>query len=72
MLPPLTAAVRQRLQQVFEHAQQCAEKGDRDYASDLFTQCVVEDPANLIYLQHFLATWPRNTATTRRARGSPG
>ncbi len=55
MLPPLTVAVRQRLQQVFDRAQQCVEKGERDYASDLLTQCVVEDPGNLIYLQHFLA-----------------
>ena len=29
-------------------------KADHDYAHDLFTQCLVEDPANLIYLQHFL------------------
>ena len=53
-LPPVTAAVRQRLQAVFEHAQRSAEKADYDYAHDLFTQCLVEDPANLIYLQHFL------------------
>ena len=33
MLPPLTAAVRQRLQQVFDHAQRCVEKGDHDYAT---------------------------------------
>ena len=26
-----------------------AEKADYDYAHDLFTQCLVEDPANLIY-----------------------
>lgn len=55
LLPPLTVAVRQRLQQVFDRAQRCAEKGERDYASDLLTQCVVDDPGNLIYLQHFLA-----------------
>lgn len=53
-LPPITAAVRQRLQQVFDHAQQAATKNDRDYAHDLYTQCLVDDPANLIYLQHFL------------------
>ena len=55
LLPPLPAAKRQQLQQVFDHAQRCVEKGERDYASDLFTQCVIEDPGNLIYLQHFLA-----------------
>ena len=55
MLPPLATSMRQRLQQVFDRAQQCVAKGERDYASDLLTQCVVEDPGNLIYLQHFLA-----------------
>lgn len=53
-LPPVSPAVRQRLQAVFEHGQRSAEKADYDYAHDLFTQCLVEDPANLIYLQHFL------------------
>lgn len=54
ILPPVSAAVRHRLQTVFEHAQRCGEKGDHDYAHDLFTQCLVDDPANLIYLQHLL------------------
>ncbi|HEX4413916.1 MAG TPA: hypothetical protein VH107_09840 [Lacipirellulaceae bacterium] len=54
VLPPITAAVRQRLQAVFEHGQRSVEKADYDYAYDLYTQCLVEDPANLIYLQHFL------------------
>jgi tetratricopeptide (TPR) repeat protein len=53
-LPPVTMAVRQRLQAVFDHAQKSAEKGDHDYAHDLYTQCLVDDPANLIYLQQFL------------------
>src|SRR5215207_3811404 len=54
-LPPISAAVRQRLQAVFEHGQRSNEKDDYEYAHDLFTQCLVEDPANLIYLQTFLA-----------------
>ena len=54
-LPPITAAVRQRLQAVFEHGLRSSEKSDHDYAHDLFTQCLVEDPANQIYLQKFLA-----------------
>jgi hypothetical protein len=53
-LPVVSPAVRQRLQAVFEHAQRCAEKSDFEYAHDLLTQCLTEDPANLIYLQHFL------------------
>jgi tetratricopeptide (TPR) repeat protein len=52
---PLTTAVRQRLQKLFEHSQRCTDKNDHDYANQLFSQCVSEDPANLIYLQSFLA-----------------
>jgi tetratricopeptide (TPR) repeat protein len=54
-IAPLSPAARQRLQKVFEHAQRCAEKEDFNYATELFTQCVVEDPGNVIYLQHFFA-----------------
>jgi hypothetical protein len=50
----VTPAVRQRLQAVFERALQSAEKADYDYAHDLLAQCLVDDPGNLIYLQHFL------------------
>jgi tetratricopeptide (TPR) repeat protein len=53
-LPPVSAAVRQRLQSVFEHAKRSAEKSDYDYAHDLFKDCLIEDPANLIYLQNVL------------------
>jgi tetratricopeptide (TPR) repeat protein len=42
------------LQKVFEHAQRCVEKGDHDYANKLLIECVVEDPANIVYLQSFL------------------
>jgi tetratricopeptide (TPR) repeat protein len=52
-IAPLSPASRQRLQKVFEHAQRCAEKDDFEYATQLFTQCVVDDPSNVIYLQHF-------------------
>src|SRR4051812_29265608 len=54
-LPPVSGAVRQRLKALFEHAQRSGEKADYDYAHDLYTQCLVEDPANLIHLQHFLS-----------------
>lgn len=52
---PVPVAVRQRLQKVFEHGQRCLEKHDHDYANKLFTQCLTEDPCNLVYLQNFLA-----------------
>ena len=72
VLPPVTPAVRQRLQAVFEHAQRSAEKSDYEYAHDLLTQCLTEDPANLIYLAALSrAIWRRNTATTRKVPALP-
>jgi tetratricopeptide (TPR) repeat protein len=66
ILPPITAAVRQRLQAIFEHAQRSAEKGDHDYAHDLYSQCVIEDPANLIYLQRFLGNLSQKYGNNKR------
>jgi tetratricopeptide (TPR) repeat protein len=65
-LPPVTPAVRQRLQAVFEHAQRCTEKDDYEYAHDLLTQCLTEDPANLIYLQHFLGNLAQKYGNNKR------
>ena len=42
------------LQQAFEHGGKMAASGNFDYATELFTQVVLGDPANLIYLQSFL------------------
>jgi tetratricopeptide (TPR) repeat protein len=63
---PLTAAVRHRLQKVYEHAQRCVEKGDHDYANQLLTQCVSEDPANVVYLQSFLANLQKKYGNNKR------
>lgn len=65
-LPLQTAATRQRLQKVFEHAQRCLDKQDFDYANRLFTQCVVEDPGNLVYLQHFLGNLQKKYGDNRK------
>lgn len=56
---PLPVAVRQRLQQLFERGKQSFERGDFPYAHDMFTRCVVEDPGNVVYLQHFRANLQR-------------
>lgn len=52
---PLAPSVRHRVTKTFEHAQRCVEKGDHDYATELFTQCVSEDPGNVVFLQAFIA-----------------
>ena len=63
---PLSAAMRQRLQKVFEHAQRCSEKHDFEYANKLFSQCVVEDPGNLVYLQNFLANLQKKHSDNKK------
>jgi hypothetical protein len=65
-LPAITPAVRQRLQAVFERAQQSVTKGDHDYAHDLLSQCLTDDPLNLIYLQHFLSNLAQKYGNNKR------
>ena len=64
-MTPLSPASRQRLQKVYEHGQRCLEKADNDYATQLFTQCVVEDPGNLVYAQSFLANLQKKYANNK-------
>ena len=54
------------MQKVFEHAQRCVAKQDYDYANKLLTQCVVEDPGNLVYLQSFLTNLQKKYGDNRK------
>ncbi len=51
---PISPAVRKRLQQWFESGNRSSTKGDYDYASNMFEQCVQGDPGNVLYAQSFL------------------
>jgi tetratricopeptide (TPR) repeat protein len=51
---PLTPAKRKRLQKIFEHAGKQLAQENYDYASELFEQCVLGDPSNLIYVQNYI------------------
>ena len=51
---PLTAAKRKRLQQCFEYGSKQMAQENYDYATKLFTECVLGDPSNLSYVQSFL------------------
>lgn len=63
----LPKAVRQRLDQLFAHAKRCYEKGDHEYAHDLFTQCVAEDPSNVPYLTHLRANLTKKYGAGKKA-----
>jgi tetratricopeptide (TPR) repeat protein len=56
---PIPPAKRRRLQQLFEHASKAAEASNFDYALKMFTDCVVGDPGNRIYVQTLLSTLSR-------------
>jgi tetratricopeptide (TPR) repeat protein len=51
---PLSPAKRRRLQQCFEQGSKVAAAGQFDYATDMYTMCVLGDPANPIYVKSFL------------------
>lgn len=51
----LSPAKRKRLEKMFEHATKQMSQESYDYANELFTECVVTDPTNLLYVQNFIA-----------------
>lgn len=65
--PPRSA--RMRVQELFVRGQRCLEKGDYKYAHDLFTQCVAEDPAQLVYVQHFRANLAQLHGAGKKSMG---
>jgi thioredoxin-like negative regulator of GroEL len=56
---PLSPAARKRLQKCFEYAGKQAAQENYDYATDLFSQCVLGDPGNPLYLQNFISNLQR-------------
>lgn len=51
---PLTPAKKKRLQQCFEYGSKQMAQENYDYATKLFTECVLGDPSNLSYVQSFM------------------
>jgi len=64
-LPP---AKRARLQKLFEHGNKQVTQGQHDYATDLFTQCVLEDPLNLEYVQAYVGNLQKKYGNNRTGR----
>lgn len=66
--PVISAATRRQLQNCYERGTKLSE-GDRidyDYANTMFTQCVVNDPGNLVYIEAFLGNLNRKYGETRK------
>jgi tetratricopeptide (TPR) repeat protein len=51
---PIPPGVRARLQQFFEFGNQKAATGNFDYATDMYSRCIVGDPGNPLYVKAFL------------------
>jgi tetratricopeptide (TPR) repeat protein len=66
---PLSPALRRRLQACFTHGSASAAKGDFDYATDMFTQCVTGDPANRLYIAQFLDNLVKKYKDNKKGAG---
>jgi len=53
-IEPLTPAKRKMLQKCYEQGTTVSAKGSYKYAHQMFTQCVIGDPSNLVYFQSLL------------------
>lgn len=45
---------RARLKQCFEYGNQKMALGDHNYATEMFAQCVIGDPSNILYMNSFI------------------
>ncbi|MDO5582262.1 MAG: tetratricopeptide repeat protein [Planctomycetia bacterium] len=51
----ISPEIRSRLQKCFEYGNRKMQQGEHDYATEMFIQCVLGDPGNIIYMQTFIA-----------------
>lgn len=63
---PINAATRRRLQQCFEFGSKAEAKGSYDYAADMYTQCVLGDPGNVIYARNFLGNLQKKYGNNKK------
>ncbi len=65
---PISPAIRKRLQRCFERGQELAkqEKADHDYAHTMFSECVLNDPSNLEYVEAMLENLQRKYKNNKR------
>ena len=66
---PIPPGKRRRLQQCFEHGSKSLAKGDFEYATDMFTQCVIGDPANKVYIFQFLTNLSKKYNDNKKGAG---
>jgi tetratricopeptide (TPR) repeat protein len=62
----LSPAVRKRLEDAYKRALQNAQTGNFDYATELFSQCVVGDMGNQLYTQGFLTNLQKKYSSSKK------
>ena len=64
----MTPALRRQLQQCYERGAKLAaqKEYDFDHANALFTECVVHDPGNVVYVEAFLGNLQRKYKNNKR------
>ena len=70
----ISPALRRRLQKCFEHGTQQFKqlKCDHDYANTMFTECVVHDPGNLVYVEAYLDNLQRKYKDNKKGAAIKG
>jgi tetratricopeptide (TPR) repeat protein len=69
---PMPPGKRRRLQQCFEQGTKVAAAGQFDYATDMYTQCVIGDPGNPIYVRSFLANLQKKYNNNKKGSAMAG
>jgi len=67
-LPEPSPAKRKKLKECFEYGNRIAAQENFDYAADIYTECVVGDPGNAIYLQAFLANLKKKYNNNKKGK----
>lgn len=65
----ISPTMRARLQKVYAFGNQKMQAGEYDYANEMFSQCYSQDPANLIYLQSFIANLRMKYGNNKKGAG---
>ncbi|MGD0898306.1 MAG: tetratricopeptide repeat protein [Thermoguttaceae bacterium] len=63
---PLSPRARKRLQKCFEVASKQTGQDNYDYATELFSQCVLGDPGNPLYVQNFVGNLQRKYGNNKK------
>lgn len=67
-LPEPSPAKRKKLKECFEYGNRIAAQENFDYAADIYTECVVGDPGNAIYLQAFLGNLKKKYNNNKKGK----